>query len=128
VRLALFAPGHDQSIWLTGWYPQTLTMLHASVTAAGAALKRYWTAGTASVFEVIGALDPFQRREVGVTCDLSSDPGQHHGHRGRQPRPAPGTARRGRQRNRRLSYDSDFKLSRPATTRSRRREQCRLTG
>jgi hypothetical protein len=37
-------------------------MQHASVTAAGAALRRYWTAGTAPVFEIIAALDPFHQR------------------------------------------------------------------
>jgi pimeloyl-ACP methyl ester carboxylesterase len=62
LRLAFFAPGHDPSAWLTGWYPQTLATQHASVTAAGAALKRYWTAGRAPVFEIIAALDPFHRR------------------------------------------------------------------
>jgi pimeloyl-ACP methyl ester carboxylesterase len=62
LRLAFFASGHDPSAWLAGWYPQTLAMQHASVTAAGAALKRYWTAGTAPVFEIIAALDPFHQR------------------------------------------------------------------
>jgi hypothetical protein len=26
LRLAFFAPGHSASIWLTGWYPDTLRM------------------------------------------------------------------------------------------------------
>jgi pimeloyl-ACP methyl ester carboxylesterase len=59
LRLAFFAPGHDASIWLTGWYPQTLKMQVASIGADGANLMRYWAAGTARVFEIIAALDPF---------------------------------------------------------------------
>jgi len=62
LRLAFFAPGHDPSAWLAGWYPQTLAMQHASVTTAGTALKRYWAAGAAPVLEIIAALDPFHQR------------------------------------------------------------------
>jgi hypothetical protein len=32
-----------------------------SVTTAGANLNRYWSAGTAPIFEVIAALDPFHQ-------------------------------------------------------------------
>lgn len=28
LELAFFAPGHDASIWLSGWYPDTLAMQH----------------------------------------------------------------------------------------------------
>lgn len=31
LRLAFFAPGHDPSGWLTGWYPETLRMQRAAV-------------------------------------------------------------------------------------------------
>jgi pimeloyl-ACP methyl ester carboxylesterase len=62
LRLAFFAPGHDPSPWLAGWYPQTLAMQHASVTGAGASLERYWTAGTVPVFEIIAEHDPFHQR------------------------------------------------------------------
>jgi pimeloyl-ACP methyl ester carboxylesterase len=57
LRLAFFAPGHDPSIWLTGWYPDTLAMQHAAVT--GIDLDRYWGAGGAPILEIIAALDPF---------------------------------------------------------------------
>lgn len=60
LRLAFFAPGHDASIWLTGWYPQTLRMQVASVD--GVPSERYWSAGTAPVLEIIAALDPFHHR------------------------------------------------------------------
>jgi pimeloyl-ACP methyl ester carboxylesterase len=58
LRLAFFAPGHDASIWLTGWYPQTLRMQHASVTATGVNPDRYLAAGTAPALEIIATLDP----------------------------------------------------------------------
>jgi pimeloyl-ACP methyl ester carboxylesterase len=57
LRLAFFAPGHDASIWLSGWYPQTLAMQHAAVLHAN--LNRYWGAGDAPILEIIAALDPF---------------------------------------------------------------------
>jgi pimeloyl-ACP methyl ester carboxylesterase len=61
LKLAFFAPGHDPSIWLDGWYPQTLAMQHAAVTAVGSQLDRYWAAGTAPVFEIIAEYDPFHQ-------------------------------------------------------------------
>ena len=64
LRLAFFAPGHDPSIWLTGWYPQTLLMQHAAVTAAaGGPIDRYWTAGTAPVLEILAEYDPFHSKD-----------------------------------------------------------------
>jgi pimeloyl-ACP methyl ester carboxylesterase len=60
LRLAFFAPGHDASIWLTGWYPDTLRMQVASVD--GVDINRYWAAGTAPIFEIIAALDPFHQK------------------------------------------------------------------
>jgi pimeloyl-ACP methyl ester carboxylesterase len=61
LRLAFFAPGHDPSIWLTGWYPETLAMQHAAVT--GIDLDRYWGAGDAPILEIIAALDPFHPKD-----------------------------------------------------------------
>lgn len=63
VRLAFFAPGHDASIWLTGWYPETLKMQIASGAADGVNLDRYWAAGTAPIFEIIATLDPFHQQD-----------------------------------------------------------------
>jgi pimeloyl-ACP methyl ester carboxylesterase len=68
LRLAFFAPGHDASVWLRGWYPETLKMQVASVAADRANLERYWAAGTAPIFEIIAALDPFHPPEQ--WCDL----------------------------------------------------------
>jgi pimeloyl-ACP methyl ester carboxylesterase len=61
LRLAFFAPGHDASVWLTGWYPDTLAMQVDCVQHAD--VNRYWGAGNAPVFEIIAALDPFHRRD-----------------------------------------------------------------
>jgi hypothetical protein len=60
LRQAFFAPGHDASIWLTGWYPETLKMQIASVD--GVDPNRYRAAGSAPIFEIIAALDPFHQR------------------------------------------------------------------
>lgn len=60
LRLAFFAPGHDPSIWLTGWHPRTLAMQRRSV--AGIDLDVYWGAGEAPIIELIAALDPFHQR------------------------------------------------------------------
>ncbi|HEX4253066.1 MAG TPA: alpha/beta hydrolase [Pseudonocardia sp.] len=63
LRLAFFAPGHDPSAWLTGWYPKTLGMQHAAVTTAGrAGIDHYWDAGTAPVLEITAEYDPFNPR------------------------------------------------------------------
>lgn len=69
LRLAFFAPGHEATIWLTGWYPETLAMQVDCVRHAD--VPRYRGAGSAPVFEIIAALDPFhERAEWG---DLRSD-------------------------------------------------------
>lgn len=60
LELAFFAPGHDASIWLTGWYPETLKMQVASVD--GVDIDGCWSAGTAPIFELIAALDPFHHK------------------------------------------------------------------
>ena len=57
LRLAFFAPGHDPSIWLSGWYPQTLAMQHTAVVNAD--LDQYWGAGHVPILEILAALDPF---------------------------------------------------------------------
>ena len=61
LRMAFFAPGHDASVWLTGWYPETLAMQVDCVRRADVA--RYWGAGNAPVFEIIAAFDPFHQRD-----------------------------------------------------------------
>ncbi len=61
LRLAFFAPGHDPTPWLVGWYPETLAMQVDCVQRTDVA--RYWGAGNAPVFEIIAACDPFHQRD-----------------------------------------------------------------
>jgi pimeloyl-ACP methyl ester carboxylesterase len=64
LELAFFAPGHDPSSWLTGWYPRTLAMQHAAVSTAGTALiERFWSAGTVPVLEILAEYDPFHPKD-----------------------------------------------------------------
>src|SRR5713101_4578253 len=78
-----FAPGHDASVWLKGWYPE----VNASQFAAGRATlqEEWWGAGRAPLLDLQAALDPFKPREtanelrdefggrvtIGVTPDAS---------------------------------------------------------
>lgn len=66
VRLAalqkgFFAPGHDASIWLDGWYPKTMKMQVESVKQTN--VKEIWNAGSAPLLEIIPEFDPFKPRE-----------------------------------------------------------------
>jgi pimeloyl-ACP methyl ester carboxylesterase len=61
LKLAFFAPGHDPSVWLSGWYPATLTMQHEAVKHLNPAL--YWGAGNAPILEIIAEHDPFHVRD-----------------------------------------------------------------
>jgi pimeloyl-ACP methyl ester carboxylesterase len=62
LRAAFFAPGHDASVWLKGWYPE----VNASQFAAGLATKQseWWPAGKAPLLDLQAALDPFKPREA----------------------------------------------------------------
>ena len=58
LRFAFFAPGHDPTVWLTGWHPE----IHASQRAAAAATQQaeWWSGGQAPILEVQADLDPFK--------------------------------------------------------------------
>ncbi len=62
LRSTFFAPGHDASVWLQGWYPE----VNASQFAAGRATKQdeWWGSGTAPLLDLQAALDPFKPRET----------------------------------------------------------------
>ena len=62
LRAAFFAPGHDASVWLKGWYPE----VNASQFAAGRATRQeeWWGAGRAPLLDLQAALDPFKPRET----------------------------------------------------------------
>ena len=62
LRSTFFAPGHDASVWLEGWYPE----VNASQRAAGLATpqEEWWAAGSAPLLDLQAALDPFKPREA----------------------------------------------------------------
>jgi len=62
LQLAFFAPGHDASEWLAGFYPE----VNASQRAAGLATSQaeWWGAGSAPILDVQAELDAFRPRET----------------------------------------------------------------
>lgn len=63
LRKGFFAPNHDPSIWLEGWYPETMQMQVSSVgTLPAAELVEIWAAGSAPLLEIIPDTDPFKPR------------------------------------------------------------------
>ncbi len=62
LRSTFFAPGHDASVWLKGWYPE----VNESQFAAGRATRQeeWWGAGRAPLLDLQAALDPFKPRET----------------------------------------------------------------
>ncbi len=62
LRSAFFAPGHDPSEWLEGWYPE----VNQSQFEAGRATRQeeWWGAGSAPLLDLQAALDPFKPRET----------------------------------------------------------------
>jgi pimeloyl-ACP methyl ester carboxylesterase len=61
LRFGFFAPGHDPTVWLTGWHPQ----VRASQRAAAAATpqQEWWSAGTAPLLDLQAEHDPFKPPE-----------------------------------------------------------------
>jgi len=72
LRSTFFAPGHDASVWLQGWYPE----VNASQFAAGRATQQeeWWGAGSAPLLDLQAALDPFKPRET--TNELKDELGE----------------------------------------------------
>ena len=72
LRATFFAPGHDASVWLKGWYPE----VNESQFAAGLATKQseWWSAGNAPLLDLQAALDPFKPR--GTTNELRDELGE----------------------------------------------------
>jgi pimeloyl-ACP methyl ester carboxylesterase len=60
LQSAFFAPGHDASVWLKGWYPE----VNESQFRAGQATKQseWWSGGAAPLLDLQAALDPFKPR------------------------------------------------------------------
>ena len=61
MRKAFFAPGHDATIWLKGWYPETLQMERAAAKAVN--LDDFRACGDVPLLELIAACDPFNAKE-----------------------------------------------------------------
>ncbi|MBV8398678.1 MAG: alpha/beta hydrolase [Acetobacteraceae bacterium] len=61
LRKGFLAPDHDASIWLDGWYPETMRMQVSSVSRTS--VNEFLAAGTAPLLEIIPDSDPFKPRE-----------------------------------------------------------------
>ncbi|AXC09948.1 putative hydrolase [Acidisarcina polymorpha] len=60
LRKGFFAPNHDATIWLNGWYPETMQMQVSSVGRTAA--DEFSRAGNAPLLEIIPDSDPFKPR------------------------------------------------------------------
>jgi pimeloyl-ACP methyl ester carboxylesterase len=62
LRTAFFAPGHDASVWLSGWHPK----VDEAQFAAGRATKQseWWSGGKAPLLDLQAELDPFKPRSM----------------------------------------------------------------
>ena len=72
LQFAFFAPGHDPSGWLEGFYPE----VNASQRAAGVATPQeaWWSAGSAPLFDLQAERDAFRPRETAY--DLRKELGE----------------------------------------------------
>lgn len=60
LRKGFFAPNHDASVWLDGWYPETMQMQVNSVKRTPA--NEFSGAGNAPLLEIVPDSDPFKPR------------------------------------------------------------------
>jgi len=72
LKYAFFAPGHDASGWLEGFYPE----VNASQRAAGVATPQeaWWSAGSAPLLDLQAEHDAFRLRETAY--DLRNELGE----------------------------------------------------
>lgn len=56
LQIAFFAPGHDPSVWLTGWYAQAKT--YQGLAMQGSTLDQWWSGGRAPILLVQADADP----------------------------------------------------------------------
>jgi pimeloyl-ACP methyl ester carboxylesterase len=81
LRKGFFAPNHDPTAWLHGWYPETMQMQVSSVRRTPA--SDFARAGNAPILELIPDSDPFKprpyweelRQQLGdrVTAEIVAD-------------------------------------------------------
>jgi pimeloyl-ACP methyl ester carboxylesterase len=60
LRKGFFAPNSNASVWLSGWYPETMKMQVNSLSRTP--LREFWAAGNAPLLEIIPDFDPFKPR------------------------------------------------------------------
>jgi pimeloyl-ACP methyl ester carboxylesterase len=62
LRTAFFAPGHDASVWLSGWHPEAGRSQRA---ASSATLREaWWDGGSAPMLDLQAARDPWRPRDT----------------------------------------------------------------
>lgn len=69
---AFFAPGHDPSVWLTGWHNEAGQAQREAVAATPR--QEWWAGGTAPILDLQAAKDPWRPRET--TNELRDELGQ----------------------------------------------------
>jgi pimeloyl-ACP methyl ester carboxylesterase len=60
LQSAFFAPGHDASVWLKGWYPEVNDSQFRAGQVTGQ--SEWWSGGIAPLLDLQAALDPFKPR------------------------------------------------------------------
>jgi pimeloyl-ACP methyl ester carboxylesterase len=72
LHMAFFAPGHDASGWLKGWYPE----VDEAESAAGRATRQseWWAGGTVPLLDVQAANDPF--KPASMSNEIKEDFGE----------------------------------------------------
>ncbi len=61
LQSTFFAPGHDPSIWLKGWYPEAGESQRRAAAATQQA--EWWSAGTVPLLDLQAGIDPFKPPE-----------------------------------------------------------------
>ncbi len=84
LEMAFFAPGHDPSAWLTGWYPAA--SISQRDAAARTAQSEWWAGGTVPLLDLQAGDDPFKpaasrtelKDEFGERVTIAVIPGTRH--------------------------------------------------
>ena len=71
LRQALFAPGHDPSVWLSGWYPATIKMQRAAAQKTGT--RESWPAAMSRCCRSSAIATLLARNHTGMRCRNSLD-------------------------------------------------------